>query len=363
MGNLPTDLNSQSQWEIRGSSDWTCQLRQRIARYAPYQSSVLICGPSGTGKELIARSLHQASLRANKLFIPVDCAAVTGELMASQLFGHCEGAFTGASQASLGCFRAAHEGTIFLDEIGELELPLQAKLLRVLQERVVVPVGDHQGVPVDVRVVAATNRNLEEEVQAGRFREDLFYRLNVVSLQTKALAERSEDIRTLTLGFLDQLAKEGLPYKSITAEALNLLERFSWPGNVRQLKNLIEQAVVDCEGSQISRQQIHEMLQDRVGGFLEGDNRAIQPDEPTASVGNNRILYTVPAYETSSFTATDTQAGWITLENLEREHLAKTLEHTFYNRAAAARLLGISRQALLRKMKKYAISAPELPIR
>ena len=266
--------------------------------------------------------------------------------MASQLFGHREGAFTGASQESIGCFRAAEGGTIFLDEIGELELSLQAKLLRVLQERVVVPVGDHQGVPVNVRVVAATNRDLEQEVREGRFREDLFYRLNVVSLPTISLAQRPDDIKPLALGFIEQLASEGLPYKNISSGGLQLLEQFSWPGNVRQLKNFIEQAVVDCDGSTITTQQMQQMLQQRVGSL----SRRLADEDFAESAAN----IVKERRSTSEFdTETTDSPTWPTLENLERQHLQKTLDHTFNNRSAAARLLGISRQALLRKLKKY----------
>ena len=298
--------------------------------------------------------------RADRNLKPVDCAAVTGELMTRQLFGHLEGAFTGASHASLGCFRAADQGTIFLDEIGEMELSLQSKLLRVLQERVVVPVGGHDGIPVDVRVVAATNRDLEEEVRAGRFREDLFYRLNVVAFLTKGLADRPEDIAPLAKSFLEQLSRDGMPYKSISAGSLELLESFSWPGNIRQLRNLLEQAVVGCDGPLITLAYIRDLLEIQVGDLGPVAAPTNRPDD-TFNVDFGREPDPRPLTNSNTTSVGPDQGReWISLEAVERQYLLQTLEHTFYNRAAAARLSGISRQSLLRKMKKHGLEAPVL---
>src|SRR5687768_6495486 len=222
----------QSSTVIVGQSAPTVRLRAEIDRIAPFTSNVLITGPSGTGKELVARQIHARSPRAEQPFIPVDCASMSGELMSSQLFGHVAGAFTGANCEALGCFRAASRGTIFLDEIGELEYALQSRLLRVLQEYVVTPVGSHQGERVDVRVVAATNRDLRAEVAAGRFREDLYYRLHVVRLRTIALRDRPGDIPPLAEAFLSELANEGLPRCSLPPDANDVLVAFDWPGNV-----------------------------------------------------------------------------------------------------------------------------------
>jgi len=229
-----------------GSSAATCRLRAEIARAAPFASNVLITGPSGAGKELVAREVHALSSRVGGPFVPVDCASLVGELMASQLFGHVAGAFTGANCDAVGCFQAANGGTLFLDEIGEMELTLQAKLLRVLQERVVTPVGSYVGRPIDVRIVAATNRNLLREVREGRFREDLYYRLHVVHLQAAALRDRPDDIPALAATFLQQLANEGLPCCTLSLEAIAALVAYSWPGNVRQLRNVLEQSVIEA---------------------------------------------------------------------------------------------------------------------
>jgi DNA-binding NtrC family response regulator len=238
MQNLPID-------QIIGDSPWTQKVRKRISQVANYRYSVLISGPSGTGKELVARAVHTHGPRADKPFIPVNCAALPTGLFASQLFGHMKGAFTGAAFNAIGCFRAAEGGTIFLDEIGELDFELQAKLLRVIQERKVVPVGAHEGIPVDVRIVAATNRDLEAEVKAGRFRLDLFYRLNVVSIETASLASRPEDIEVLARHFLAKAAIEnGDELKRLSPAAMSLLKAYDWPGNIRQLQNVLEGAIV-----------------------------------------------------------------------------------------------------------------------
>jgi DNA-binding NtrC family response regulator len=274
---------------------------------------------------------------------------MTGELMASQLFGHVAGAFTGANCAALGCVRAANHGTLFLDEIGELDYPLQAKLLRVLQERVVTPVGSFQGERVDVQVIAATNRDLRTEVRAGRFREDLYYRLNVVHLKTASLRERPSDIRELAAAFLEQLAAEGLPRCVLTAGGEDALIAYPWPGNVRQLRNVLEQAAIDADGPLLGAELIAQLL--------EHDQSLVEADEAEASELLAPPAETLPSLGQGEVTGAG-EPAWSSLASVERQHLLLTLEHTYYNRAAAARLLGITRQSLLRKMDRHAIRAP-----
>jgi DNA-binding NtrC family response regulator len=332
--------------DLVGVAPGTVGLRAQIDKVAPFASNVLITGPSGTGKELVARQLHARSPRAERPFVPLDCASITGDLMASQLFGHVAGAFTGAHCDALGCFRAANHGTLFLDEIGELEYPLQAKLLRVLQERVVTPVGSYRGEPIDVRVVAATNRDLRQEVAAGRFREDLYYRLHVVHLRTIPLRDRLQDIPAIAAAFLDQLASEGLPRCKLSAAAVHVLCGHSWPGNVRELRNVLEQAVIEASTALLSGEDIAELL------TAEHEQTA-ELGDGTAPV-ERRALGTAPTPPMTPWAP----VAWSSLAAVEREHLLRTLEHTFYNRSAAARLLGITRQALLRKMQRHGLSAP-----
>ncbi len=322
---------------LLGNSPAVVRLRREIERAAQFSSNVLVTGPSGTGKELVARWLHDAGPRHSEPFIPVDCASLSGELMASQLFGHVAGAFTGANCDALGCFRAAQGGTIFLDEIGELEPPMQAKLLRVLQERTVTPVGSYRSYPVTARVVAATNRDLREEVRHSRFRGDLYFRLHVIHLETTPLARRASDIPLLAEAFLTQLAAEGLPQCRLTPQAIELLCRFAWPGNIRQLRNLLEQAVIEAEAPSLSADLLSALLGDEAAERNAAwDSAETIVDEPTA----------LP------------KLAWSTLAEVERAHLLQTLEHTFFNRSAAARLLGITRQALLRKLERYQIDLP-----
>ena len=318
--------------QIVGQSVWTDCVQRKISQVARYTSSVLITGPSGTGKELIARSIHLASPRFELPFIPVDCASIPGTLFSSQLFGHNKGAFTGASASSLGCFRAADGGTIFLDEIGELDMECQSKLLRVIQERCVTPLGSHESIPIDVRIVAATNRDLKKEVDAGRFRLDLYYRLDVISVESAALKDRVDDIRPLAEYFLNQMITEReMPRKQFSADALRMMEVYDWPGNVRQLQNIIERAMVLCESPVIGPE------------WIPSVNATALPDpllEDAAGDGaqNGRSL-----------------DGWQTFAELEEDHLRRTLEVTHYNQSAAARVLDIDYRLLVRRMKKYGL--------
>lgn len=328
---------------IVGISPWASEVRQRIAQVAPFASSVLITGPSGTGKELIARSIHASSGRAGGAFIPVDCASIPGTLFASQLFGHVKGAFTGAAAAALGCFRAAEGGTIFLDEVGELDLELQAKLLRVIQERKVTPVGSHESIPIDVRIVAATNRDLRKELAANRFRLDLYYRLDVVSVESAALKDRSEDIQPLSEYILEKMVEEReMPRKRLSAAALRMMRAYDWPGNVRQLQNILERAVVLSQEDVIGPEWIPRI-----------DDTAMPLPAPAESLPNASVA----AETTASI------EGWLNYDENEKEHLRRTLEHTGYNQSAAARLLKIDYRLLLRRMKKHGLKPSSKAVR
>nr|NIL96669.1 AAA domain-containing protein [Planctomycetales bacterium]NIM08414.1 AAA domain-containing protein [Planctomycetales bacterium]NIN07889.1 AAA domain-containing protein [Planctomycetales bacterium]NIN77019.1 AAA domain-containing protein [Planctomycetales bacterium]NIO34202.1 AAA domain-containing protein [Planctomycetales bacterium] len=365
------------------------RIRKRILQVAAYDYNVLVTGPSGTGKELVARAVHNHSSRSDKPFIPVDCATIPSGLFSSQLFGHVKGAFTGAVHTSMGCFRAATGGTIFLDEIGELDLDLQAKLLRVLQERQVVPVGSHDPVPVDVRVIAATHRDLKQEVKAGRFRLDLFYRLNVVRMETVGLQQRPDDIGILCDHFLAKTSVDtGLPLKRISDRAFRKLYAHSWPGNVRELEHAIERAMVFGEGDVLQEEAFGDLAAESLEGALPADAGPAANNSPPAPPAAPLLASEVSAAAVAAPgsdrptslnfppPAAGPAAGWMagehgngngdgnllpdwpTLAEVEREHLARTLKGTFFNQSAAARLLGIDRKQLARKIKKYALHIP-----
>jgi two-component system nitrogen regulation response regulator GlnG len=336
---------------VVGVSRWAEEIREQIAAVAACPSNVLITGPTGTGKEVIARAIHALSPRGGKPFIPVDCAAISGTLFAGHIFGHMKGAFTGAGNSTLGCFRAAHGGTIFIDEIGELECDAQTKLLRVLQQRTVIPLGSHQEIPVDVRVIAATNRDLVEDISGGRFREDLYYRLNVISLHTEPLRLRPEDIPILARHFLDKLAvMHGVAPKRLSAEVLECLQAYHWPGNVRELENTLERATFLSRLEDILVKDL--MLGNR--SSPEGD----RSNEGIPIIGNPVNIGEIPASECCSDNNGNCclavmDGHWRTMEEVEREHLRRTLDLTNFNQSAAARLIGIERHQLARKIRKY----------
>jgi two-component system response regulator HydG len=242
--------------QIVGRSQLLRELLDRVVRVAPTDATVLITGESGTGKELIARALHASSRRAEKPFIPVNCAAITDTLLESELFGHARGSFTGATRARRGLFEEAHGGTLFIDEIGETAFGFQAKLLRAIQEGEIRRVGESLPVKVDVRVIAATNQNLKQAVAEKRFREDLFYRLNVVPLRVPPLRERPEDIPVLAQHFLERAAQRTGDHKTLSADAVQKLVEYPWPGNIRELENMIQQAAALAPGATLSATDI-----------------------------------------------------------------------------------------------------------
>jgi len=241
---------------ITGSSALIATMRQQIERVAPTDAWVLIRGGHGTGKELVAQTIHRHSLRAKHPMVAVNCAAIPEELIESELFGHVKGAFTGASESKKGKFDQANGSTLFLDEIGDMSLKSQAKVLRILQEQRFERVGGSKTIEVDVRVLAATNKNLEEEIEQGRFRADLFYRLNVVPILVPDLVDRREDIPLLVADFIDQFRRKGIGRKQFSAEALRLLQCHAWPGNVRELRNLVERLVIMTPGDEINDQDV-----------------------------------------------------------------------------------------------------------
>jgi transcriptional regulator with PAS, ATPase and Fis domain len=296
-------------------------LKQTALDIAPRRSTVMILGETGCGKEMLARFIHNNSPRANKPFIPVDCSSLSDTLFESELFGHVKGAFTGATRDSLGFIRAADGGTLFLDEIAELSLHLQAKLLRVLQEKCVVPVGDFRARPVDIRVISATNRQLDTMVREGTFRQDLFFRLNVVVLKLPALRERQSDIVTLAEHFLKTQAElYGEPVKQLDPQTISLLQEYGWPGNVRELSNVMEHAHVIAAGQQVTVADLPPRLQS-AGGM----------DAPED----------------------------LSLQDIERCTIAKALKKMNFNKAAAARMLGINIQRLNRRIARLEIRIPE----
>ena len=299
-----------------------------VGRVAASPATVLILGESGTGKELIARALHFSSPRADRPFVKVNCAALPENLLESELFGHEKGAFTGATARRIGRFEQAHSGSIFLDEIGDLSPSLQMKLLRVLQEKEFERIGSNQTIRSDVRVVAATNRNLEESIRQGTFREDLYYRLNVVTISLAPLRDRKEDILPLVDYFLKKYNRENQKnITSISKEARDLLLRYDYPGNVRELENIMERAVVLSRGSALSAQDLPANLQ-------EGRAETGLDHPPEAG--------SLPRK----------------LEGLERQMISRALERNGGVQTKAAEELGISERVLRYKLKKYKISVP-----
>lgn len=338
--------------ELVGNSQWAHDVRRSIEQVAGCGASVLIVGPSGTGKELIAQAIHRHSLRADDPFVAVDCTSIPPSLFPSQLFGHVKGAFSGAARSTLGSFRAADGGTIFLDEIGELYPELQAQLLRVIQQRAVIPVGSHHSIPIDVRIIAATSRQLGEEVDLGRFRLDLYYRLNVVKIETTPLRDRPEDIEPLCRHFLNKLSIESdLPQKRLAASAIRVLLACDWPGNVRQLQNVLERAVVFTQPEEIADKHLLQLLEPEVATPAADGVEVVgrRPAAPGSGGGREAGGH---GY------GDDDLDSWPTLAESERRLIEETLQRTFYNQSAAARLLDIDRRLLARKIRKYGISVP-----
>ncbi len=312
-----SDLKSQRPPELTATSPAMREVLKTIDLVAPTDLTVLIEGESGVGKELVANAIHQKSFRRERPFIAINCGVLQESLLESELFGHEKGAFTGAHADHQGLFEIADGGTLFLDEIGEMGQDLQVKLLRVLERSEFRRVGGHKLIHVDVRVVAATNKRLSEEVKGGRFREDLFYRLNVVHIEVPALRERKEEIPDLVRGFLRAHTRKGLPERRISDEAIEALKIYRWPGNVRELKNLIERSVILARGDVITPRDLPPTL-------FEPDAAPPVSDE-----------------------------GDVPLADVERRHILKVLRRQAGNKVRAAKILGINVKTLYNKIKSY----------
>lgn len=316
-------ISSTAPGEIIFTSSKYRKVHDMTLQVAASEANILIQGESGTGKELIARAIHFNSARREKRYLTINCAALTDTLLESQLFGHVRGAFTGAMSSQKGLLEAANGGTLFLDEIGDMTLALQAKLLRVIQEREFTPVGATEIRICDIRIVAATNRELEREVSEGRFREDLFYRLNVITLTPPPLRERKEDLVPLSrhfMGLFSARMKKQVDY--ITEDALRLLHDYHWPGNIRELENIIERAVILAKGSRITADLLPIRSSDSPPSTLNGE-------------------------------------GKDSLESIERNHIIWILKKTGYHKSRSAEILGITRKTLDRKFADYGLAIPK----
>jgi two-component system nitrogen regulation response regulator NtrX len=314
-------------FEIVGKTPVMHALMEKIEKVAATPSRVLITGENGTGKELVARALHRMSPRASKPFVEVNCAAIPGELIESELFGHMKGSFTGAISDRAGKFEQANKGTLFLDEVGDMSLAAQAKVLRVLQDNVITRIGSGKPISVDVRVIAATNKTLENEIGAGKFREDLYYRLNVVPIHVPPIRERREDIPLLAQYFAATLsAREGIPPRTFTADALETLSSLDWPGNVRELRNTVERLLILAPESQISSRDI-----DRLAG-----QRALD-DAGLATLTQCR---TFEEFKDAA----------------ERAFLLNKLRENDWNVSETARAVEMPRSNLYKKIERYSLS-------
>jgi two-component system response regulator PilR (NtrC family) len=315
---------------LLGNSAAIEEVRQTVGKVARSQAPVYITGESGSGKELVARQIHELGPRASGAFVPVNCGAIPGELMESEFFGHKKGSFTGAAADKDGLFQAANGGTLFLDEVADLPMHMQVKLLRVIQEKAVRPIGARQEIPVDVRVLSATHKNLGRLVEQGAFRQDLFYRINVIEVRVPSLRERRDDIPLLAGRFLDRIAPDwGVEKPQLSTRSIEALKAYDFPGNVRELENILERAVALCENSTIEPEDLRLTPRAAAGGPVPAGIA-----DPKVAAGASLDDY---------------------IDTLEREALLKALQETRYNKTAAAKNLGITFRALRYKLKKLGI--------
>ena len=329
------ELSGERSYQLIGSSDAIAAIHRKIKVVAPRNSWVLITGENGTGKEVVARNIHLQSTRADKSFVAVNCAAIPEELIESELFGHVKGAFTNALSAKQGKFQLAHQGTLFLDEIGDMSLKTQAKILRILQEQKFERIGDTQTIGVDVRVIAATNKDLQEEIKSGHFREDLYYRLNVIPIHLSPLRDRQSDIIILARHFLREISMElNEAPKELSLDAQRCLSLYSWPGNVRELRNLLERLCILVPGSHIEQKDLPDLM-GKVDGKL-------------AKIGAVRSSYGSTLKEARS--------------RFEKTFIVEKLEEYGWNISKTAEAIGVERSNLHRKLRTYGIDLKRLKV-
>ena len=375
-----------------GASPSAEAIRNLIERVASSNATVLITGESGTGKELVARALHDQSDRCGGNFVPINCAAIPKDLLESELFGHRKGAFTGAMADRIGRFELAHGGTIFLDEIGDLSLDMQVKLLRVLQERTVDPVGALKSVEVDVRVVAATHRDLEAEIEAGRFREDLYYRLNVLPLNTPALRQRAQDVPALLTHFAEYFSAKGQTPISFAVDFMEALKDYSWPGNVRELSNLVDRFNTLFNGQTLTLATVPSSLLPKGLRVLQAERVTtplIDSLEIVAPISNHDLHQSANAEVMNPFANPSPPAAMDMhnevqdiimlaqglpslppeglslkdrLADIERDLILQALNRTDGNVSQTARLLNLQRTTLIEKLNKYDLTQRTLPV-
>lgn len=333
--NVTLKRAAEARHEMVGDSRALVQVREAISRAAPTNATVLILGESGVGKELVARAIHRNSLRARERFVQVNCAAIPEELIESELFGHEKGSFTGATEKQIGKFEQADRGTIFLDEVGDMSAKTQAKVLRVLQEGEVERLGSSKTMKVDVRVIAATNKNLEAEIEMGNFREDLYFRLSVIPIYVPPLRERPEDIPVLVRHFCELFSREGsFRLKRFTSSAMELLQQHRWKGNIRELRNTVERLLIMSRGDVVDAPDLRDVLRTEVRAPAAGPAGAAVAEAPREKPGTLREFK----------------------ETAERTFLVEKLRENAWNISRTAEVIGTPRSNLYKKLEQYQIS-------